>query len=305
MIDSEKFKTISPEIILPILGISHRTVGNRIMATAVYRDERTASISVQEKSGRYLWLDFGTGQGGSWIDLVMAVKGFNYLEALKFLNEIENAEIPAYKNKDTEKKQQHNKKNKIKIISVGNITDAGLIKYLHSRAIKSLPAWLLQINYEVLVIETNKKYLNSAIGIKNIKGGYAIRNPKIKMFIGPAAFTYINNNSEIIVVVEGFFNALSLFELYENKNKSFDILILNSANNLNDNAIDILKTYKNIVLALDPDPAGTEAENKIINKLTGTGTEIFKLKFIGRDLNDELIARNLKKINLIKKALQP
>lgn len=298
MIDSEKLKTIPPEILLPILGISHRTVGNRIMATAVYRDERTASISVQEKGGRYLWFDFGDDRKkGSWIDLVMAVKGFNYIEALKFLNKIENAEIPAYKNKDNNTEKKQNRKNEIKIISVGNITDAGLIKYLNSRVIKSVPDWLLQINYEVIVIKTNKKYLNSALCIKNIKGGYAIRNPRFKMFIGPAAFTYINNNAEIIVVVEGFFNALSLYEMYEIKNKSFDILILNSTNNLNDNAIDILKTYRNVVLALDPDNAGAEAENKIINKLklTGTETGIFKLKFQGRDLNDELIARNLKK----------
>ena len=72
MIDTEKLKSIDAEIILNVLNISYKKTGDRIMASAIYRDEKTASISIQEHAGRWLWKDFGSGQGGSWIDLVMA-----------------------------------------------------------------------------------------------------------------------------------------------------------------------------------------------------------------------------------------
>ena len=72
MINTEKLKTINAEIILNFLGLPYRRTGDRIMATASYRDENTASISIQQRYGKWLWKDFGSGSGGSWIDLVMA-----------------------------------------------------------------------------------------------------------------------------------------------------------------------------------------------------------------------------------------
>ena len=102
MTDTEKLKAINPEIILNALDISYKRTGSRLMATATYREEQTPSISIQEKNGRYLWIDFGTGQGGSWIDLVMAVKDLNYIDAIKFLNNIEsygNAEVTEIREK--------------------------------------------------------------------------------------------------------------------------------------------------------------------------------------------------------------
>ena len=93
MIDTEKLKTIDAEIILNILGLSYKRTGDRIMASAIYRDERTASILIQQRYGKWLWKDFGSESGGTWIDLVMAVKDLNYLDAIKFLNNIENSEV--------------------------------------------------------------------------------------------------------------------------------------------------------------------------------------------------------------------
>jgi hypothetical protein len=93
MINTEKLKTIDVEIILNVLGLPYIRTGDRIMATASYRDENTASISIQERYGKWLWKDFGSGSGGSWIDLVMTVKDLDYLDTIKFLNDIENAEI--------------------------------------------------------------------------------------------------------------------------------------------------------------------------------------------------------------------
>ncbi len=286
MIDTEKLKTIDPEIILNILSLPYRRTGDRIMATATYRDENTASISIQQKNGRWLWKDFGSGQGGSWIDLVMAVNNLNYSDAIKFLNNIENAEIKENFSFGCQEKKEF-KPNGIEIEITGidtEITDDRLINYLHSRAISFMPDWLKQINYSV--VKNNKAYLNSAVGIKNSAGGYSVRNPKIKMNIGKSAYSLFLNNSdsknEIIFVTEGLFDGLTIAE--KMRNRLYDLIILNSVKNLNNKVIEILSSYKNIVLSLDNDIAGKETENKIILQIKNI--PIHKLTFKAKDLNE-------------------
>ncbi len=134
------------------------------MVTAVYRDENIASISIQEKNGKYLWKDFGSGKGGSWIDLVMTVKNLSYLDALHFLNNIENTEINNFRKKEDFSFDRQKEKSNVKITGITDIADIKLINYLNSRAISHIPDWLKQINYKV--VKGNKTYQNKALGIK-------------------------------------------------------------------------------------------------------------------------------------------
>ncbi len=290
MIDTEKLKTIDAEIILNFLGLPYRITGDRIMATAAYRDENTASISIQERYGKWLWKDFGSGCGGSWIDLVMTVKNLDFLDAIKFLNDIENAEI---NNGGQEKRpfsfdRREDKPNRIEITAIAKIIDVELINYLRSRAITFMPDWLRQINYSV--VKDNKTYLNSAVGIKNILDGYAIRNPKIKMNIGKSAYSLFAKDSkkELVFVAEGMFDGLSIAEKMKN-NRLYDLIILNSTNNLNSEVIKILSGYENIIIALDNDAAGTEAEDKIVQQVKNS--KIHKLTFKAKDLNEAFILK--------------
>ena len=197
MIDTEKLKAIKPEVVLKMLNIRYKHIRERIMATAEWRGEQNPSISIQEKGGHFLWKDFGTGKGGSWIDLVISVKSLSYLDALLFLNNIENAEI----NTGSQEKRifsfsrQERKSNNIEITAINKITDEKLINYLHSRAISNIPSWLKQINYKV--IKGDKTYQNKALGIENRSGGYAIRNSNIKMNIGKSSYALFIVNSGI------------------------------------------------------------------------------------------------------------
>ena len=93
MIDTEKLKTIDAETVLNALGLPYKKTGDRLMALATYRNENTGSISIQKRGGKWLWKDFGSEMGGSWIDLVMSALSLNYIDAINFLNNIENAEI--------------------------------------------------------------------------------------------------------------------------------------------------------------------------------------------------------------------
>ena len=291
MIDTEKLKTINYEIILNILGIEYKTVGGRIMAFADYRGERTASISIQKIDDKWLWKDFGDEQGGSWIDLVMTVKGFTYLDALKFLNDIENAEIetlPAIKKHPFLNHNDKPKPTNIEITSISTeITDCGLIDYLRGRAIGNMPEWLKQINYSVE--KNNKTYQNSAICIENSAGGYAIRNQKIKMNIGKNAYSLFckGDQRELIFITEGLFDGLTVSEKIGDR--IYDLIILNSVNNLNDKVIETLSGYENIILALDNDTAGKEAEDKIVRQVKNS--KIHKLIFKAKDLNEAFVLK--------------
>ena len=292
MIDTEKLKTIDAEVILNFLGLPYRKTGDRIIATATYRDENTASISIQERYGKWLWKDFGSGNGGSWIDLVMAVKDLDYLDAIKFLNDIENAEI---NNGGQEKRpfsfdRREDKPNRIEITAITKIIDVELINYLRSRAISFMPDWLRQVDYTV--IKDNKTYLNSAVCIKNSAGGYAIRNQKIKsikMNIGKSAYSLFAKDSkkELVSVVEGLFDGLTIAQTF--RNKIYGLIILNSIKNLNNEVMETLSGYKNIVLALDNDASGKEAEDKIVRQVKNS--KIHKLTFKAKDLNQAFILK--------------
>ncbi len=294
MIDTEKLKTIDAEVVLNTLGLNYKNIGDRIMASATYRDENTASISIQKRNNKWLWKDFGSGQGGSWIDLVMVVNNLNYLDAIKFLSNIENAEIKENFSFGGQKEKEFKPnriENGIEITSIDTkITDKELINYLHSRAISIMPDWIQQIDYTVF--KNSKAYLNKALGIKNTAGGYAIRNPRIKMNIGKSAYSLFAKDSkkELVFVAEGMFDGLTIAE--KMRNRLYDLIILNSVKNLNNKVIDILSSYKNIVLALDNDASGKETENKIIRQIKNI--PIHKLTFKAKDLNEAFVLKEKK-----------
>ena len=289
MIDTEKLKTIEAETVLNTLGLHYKKTGDRLMALASYREENTASISIQKRNGKWLWKDFGSGKGGSWIDLVMSALSLNYIDAINFLNNIENAEIDNDKKNFSfgSQKEKGLKPNGIEITAVTEIKDFELIEYLHSRSITFIPNWLKQVNYSV--IKNNKTYLNSAIGIQNSSGGYALRNKKIKMNIGKSAYSLFSKDfqKQLIFVVEGMFDGLTVAE--KMKDRLYDLIILNSVKNLNGFVLEILSNYKNIILALDNDESGKEAENKIIRQIKSV--QIYKLNFKAKDLNEAFVLK--------------
>ena len=51
-----------------------------------FRDEKTASFKVDYLQN--LWYDFGSGEGGSIIDLVMKMQQCNFIQATQFLSNI-------------------------------------------------------------------------------------------------------------------------------------------------------------------------------------------------------------------------
>ena len=167
---------------------------------------------------------------------------------------------------------------------------------MHSRAISlsHIPDWLKQINYTV--IKGDKTYRNKALGVQNSAGGYAIRNSNIKINIGRSAHSLFapDAKKEPIFTVEGLFDGLTVAE--KMKDKDYNLIILNSTENLNNKVIEVLSGYKFIIIGFDNDAAGINAENKIIGRINDS--EIYKLKFRANDLNEAWVLEE--KIEIVK-----
>jgi DNA primase len=293
MISAEKLKTIDAETVLNTLGLPYKKTGDRLMALATYRDENTASISIQKRDGKWLWKDFGNGKGGSWIDLVMIAKNLSYVEALKWLNYIVDVNLEINIEEDDKINRTKQSAN-ISIMSIySEVFSKNLINYMSRRGISLIPTWIKQINYTVS--RNEQIYKNVALAVKNIKDGYALRNEKIKMNIGKSAYSLFSkgNQKELIYVVEGMFDGLTVAE--KMKDRLYDLVILNSVQNLGNAVLDIISSYGAIVVGFDNDKAGQYAENKIKNN---AAKNIYKFKFEAKDLNEALLLKE--KIKIIK-----
>ena len=217
------------------------------------RKEKTPSFKVH--LSKNFWYDFGTGEGGTLIDLVMKLHHANLPETLELIGQ--NSNSPGqYNNTVSSDESGH-----IRINRVQSLRNPALIQYLTSRKV-SLPfgqRFLKEAYYSV----HDKRYF--ALAFKNDKGGYELRSSFFKTGSSPKNFTTITgtDNSKINVF-EGFMDFLSCCTHY-NKIPRFRTIVLNSLSFLP--RIDSeLEQAREVNLFLDNDPAGMAATQKIVNR---------------------------------------
>jgi len=151
--------------------------------------------------------------------------------------------------------------NKVHITHIQPLQNAALLQYLSGRGITPEVA---KVNLQEVYYKTkdndSKQYF--AVAFRNDKGGYELRNKYFKGSTTPKAPTTIKNNSETVVIFEGFMDYLSCIEYWNSLNQTlpYDVIVLNSvvfARTLK------LHTYKSIKLFLDSDSAGQNTANII------------------------------------------
>jgi len=239
-----------------------------------FRSETQASFKVSKTKNR--WYDHGAGIGGNVIDLTCKILKCSINEALSFLNS------------DTlffSFQQQQNitkKETGINIVKVQEIIHPALIQYLNFRSI-SLSVAKIYCK-EVWYIHKDKTFF--AIGLKNNKNGWELRNKIFKNSSSPKCYTNIQNNKEQLTILEGMFDLLSLAVRNETLLDISDVLVLNSIAFVKDIEKYIPK-YDLVNLYLDNDKAGknttkylTKTHKNIIDQ-----SNIYKNH---KDLNDLL-----------------
>ncbi|WP_418893406.1 toprim domain-containing protein [Limibacterium fermenti] len=269
------------------------------------RDERTPSFKVDYN--RNLWCDFGSGEGGSIIDLVMKMNKCPFIEAIEKLRNF--SFMPVKEEQQSFSFHRNPEKNNgITLIEEKPLEHPGLLEYLQSRKIDLTIAreHCREVHYQT----GGREYF--AIGFSNDAGGYEIRNPSFKGCIAPKDITHIrqDDRKETCFLFEGFMDYLSLLTIRHQLNPEYpssnwhDNIILNSTANLQ-KALPLLADYGQTYCFLDNDKAGMTVFRELQKEL-GYRVRDSSHHYSGyKDLNEYLCAgAHLKLHQAPKKPIQ-
>lgn len=263
------------------------------------RTEKTASMKVDDKLN--LWYDHGSAQGGTIIDLVIAMqKARTVSEALTFLKDL-NLHTDFVFNDRREKieNQMTTRESIISIEKIQSLQDLKLLHYLRERKINLDTArkYLHEINYSV----HDGKY--TALGWLNNNGGYHLRSEFFKgctsQDVSIVKTIDSDRANKICMVYEGMFDFLSHLTLKNEKEFKVDCIILNSLSNLN-KVIEWIKENKlTPSLLLDNDTGGQKATSKLLEEFPEA--KDFSVTYSDhKDLNDYLKSKSGLKNSLSK-----
>lgn len=261
------------------------------------RAEHTPSFKVDYALN--LWHDFGTGKGGSIIDLVMGLENCDKLQAIRSLgsNEIkpiasviavpDAPPVPA-----------------LRILADTPLCHPALVGYLQSRGID--PAIATTYCREVRYTIGEKNYF--AIGFRNDAGGWELRSEHFKGGSAPKHITTIDNRADTCIAFEGFMDFLSYLTLKTPEPFRIDAVVLNSVVNL-PKAIPFLQRHRAVHTFFDNDDAGRRATTQL--QQLAPAVEVVDQSFFRdyKDVNEYLQARQKKQqrpqSQPIRKALKP
>ena len=235
------------------------------MYRSPFREDNNASMKVDYNKN--LWIDFGSNDGGTMIDLVMRMENCSCQKAIATLEqpydqgsvgtqECTNIPISSF---SFHGNNSNNNTPTITIQKVLPITHQALIDYLSERKINLDIAkqYCSEIHYSV----NEKPFF--AIGFPNDSKGWILRSEPFKGCTSMDVTTYngannTNNTKESCLVFEGFTDFLSYLTLKNTHIFKEDVIVLNSLSNL-PKAMDKLKGYKEIHTYLDNDDPGKKA----------------------------------------------
>ena len=259
------------------------------------REERTPSFKVDYVQN--LWYDFGLGEGGTLLTLVMRLERCDSREAIRRLQNGEKrdagsvslspgvgerpavggplpvlhpAAVPA-----------------LRILSDAPLRHPALVGYLSSRGIvpSVAAAFCREVRYEV----NGRAFF--AVGFRNDAGGWELRSERFKGGSSPKHITTIDNRSDTVIAFEGFMDFLAYLSLKYPERLRIDAAVLNSVVNL-PKAVPFLSQHPVIHTFFDNDEAGRKATADLI-RLCPRSELIDQSSFYSghKDVNDYLTAR--------------
>ncbi len=245
--DCEKARNI--DIVTTLAKLGHfpvRKTEKEAWFLSPLRTETQASFKVSLKEN--YWIDFGTFEGGSTIDLVMKMENCSVKEALERLSG--NMGHFSFHWRPNPTKTEH-RANPIEIIQEKEIEHQALQNYLSSRKISITTARKLcrEVHYKIGC----KKYF--AIGLRNRSGGWELRNRYWKGSTSPKDVSMIGSRFKKLAITEGMFDMLTLLELMPEIGNGHDLLILNTTAFVK-RMISEIGEYESVELFLDRDKTG-------------------------------------------------
>ena len=277
--------------------------GSYGMYRSPLREDNTPSFKVDYNVN--LWCDYGTGEGGTLIDLVMKQNGCNAYGAICRLEQGSTTSFSFHGKDLPERDTKRQATSPIEIRRIQPLQNPALMRYLQERGISPGTAapYVQEMYYRI----GGKPYF--ALAFKNDSGGYELRNPRFKGSTSKD-ITHIRQQGEPrekCLVFEGFMDYLSFLTLRMKNCPTMpdldrqDYVILNSTANV-PKAIDVLFPYKRIHCMLDNDEAGFRATQAIALEYSYRVRD-FSDNYRGySDLNDYLCGRKQEQKNSTSQA---
>ena len=256
---------ISIKDYLNSLGIQPVTEkGSYGMYRSPLREDNTPSFKVDYNAN--LWCDYGTGEGGTLIDLVTKQNGCNAYGAICQLEQGDTASFSFHGKDLPERDMKRQASSPIEIRRIQPLQNPALMRYLQERGISPRTAapYVQEMYYRI----GEKPYF--ALAFRNDSGGYELRNPCFKGSTSKD-ITHIKQKGEprdTCFVFEGFMDFLSFLTIRQRESPGMpctdwqDYVILNSTANT-DKALYPLAGYGHIHCMLDNDEAGRKAVEAI------------------------------------------
>jgi hypothetical protein len=278
-------KSVKIEDILTYFGFDvPQTQKTEFFIHSPFREERTPSFKIN--TNKNTWYDFGEAVGGSNIDLLIKLKGWDTKEAVNFLKNFSSLSFPPqdkiFQNSPLKSSVTHeNDRPAITILKEKKIENKALISYLKQRKIplEIAKKYLSEIYFK----NGEKRYF--ALAWHNENGGTNWRNKYMKGCIGSNSYTFFSKNSKNVTIFEGVFDFLSAVVYFGKEPESSDVIVLNSLANVK--KIDFSK-YETINLFLDNDEAGERTKNEFFGRLSKKVKDYSKIYTGYKDFNEFL-----------------
>ena len=259
------------------------------------RDERTPSFKVDYVQN--LWYDFGLGEGGTLLTLVMWLERCDRYAAIRILSngEIRQAGSTSLSSGIYERPAVGGPSPVVcpatvpalRVLSDAPLRHPALVGYLSSRGIvlSVAAAFCREIRYEV----NGRAFF--AVGFRNDAGGWELRSERFKGGSSPKHITTFDNRSDTVIAFEGFMDFLAYLSLKHPERLRIDAAVLNSVVNL-PKAVPFISRHPVIHAFFDNDEAGRKATADLI-RLCPRSEVIDQRHFYRghKDVNDYLIAR--------------
>lgn len=251
-----------------------------------FRDDHDASMKVDYNKN--VWFDYGTGKGGTLIDLVMRIENCTNGEAIRLLEQhISGLSSFSFHRNDNTNILPSNGKPGFNIQKVAELSNPALLQYLKERKINidAAKEHCKEIHYSL----GNKEYF--AIGFQNDANGYELRNKYFKGCTNKDITTYLGSNRDNCLVFEGFMDYLSFLSLKGLKSPIQDAVILNSITNL-PKALNFIQSHPKVYTYLDNDEAGRKTTEQIKSVCCSVSDQSPRYREY-KDLNDLLCGKKL------------
>ena len=259
------------------------------------REERTPSFKVDYVQN--LWYDFGLGEGGTLLTLMMRMERCDSREAVRRLQNGEKRDAGSaslspgiYKRPavgGSSSVMRPAAAPALRILSDASLRHPALVGYLASRGIVPpvAAAFCREVRYEI----NGRAFF--AVGFRNDAGGWELRSERFKGGSSPKHITTLDNRSDTVIAFEGFMDFLAYLSLKHPERLRIDAAVLNSVVNL-PKAVPFISRHPVIHAFFDNDEAGRKTTSDLI-RLCPRSEVIDQSSFYSghKDVNDYLIAR--------------